>query len=82
MEMVLAESMQDKSTKFTLKQTVKKWRNNYNSGRQNSSSPKCNYCKKPGHKEQNCWKKNGKPNGNQSTSNQPLRQQKKVTTKS
>ena len=50
-------------------------RRNYNSGRQNSSSPKCNYCKKVGHTEENCWKKNGKPNGNQSASSQPLGQQ-------
>ena len=50
-------------------------RRNYNSGRQNSSSPRCNYCKKVGHTEENCWKKNGKPNGNQSASSQPLGQQ-------
>jgi hypothetical protein len=54
-------------------------RRNFNSGRQNSSqnssSPKCNYCKRTGHTEDNCWKKNGKPNGNQSASNQPLGQQ-------
>ena len=50
-------------------------RRNYNSGRQNSSSPKCNDCKKVGHIEENCWKKNGKPNGNQRASNQPLGQQ-------
>ena len=49
-------------------------RRHYNSGRQMSSSPKCNYCKKIGHIEENCWKKNGKPNGNQSASNQPLGQ--------
>jgi hypothetical protein len=57
-------------------------RNNYNSGRQNSSSPpNCNYCKKPGHIEDNCWKKNGKPNGNQSASNQPLGQQNNANNK-
>ena len=50
-------------------------RRTYNSGRQMSSSPKCNYCKKIGHIEENCWKKNGKPNGNQSASSQPLGQQ-------
>ena len=50
-------------------------RRNFNSGRQNSSSPKRNYCKKPGHTEDNCWKRNGRPNGNQSASNQPLGQQ-------
>ena len=50
-------------------------RNNCKSGRPNSSCPKCNFCKKPGHIVNICGKKNGKPNDNQSASTQPLRQQ-------
>jgi hypothetical protein len=41
-------------------------------GKQTSAIPKCTYCKKTGHSESDCWKKNGKPKGNQSASNQPL----------
>ncbi len=41
-------------------------------GKQTSSIPRCTYCKKIGHIESDCWKKNGKPKGNQSASNQPL----------
>ena len=42
--------------------------------RSTSSIPKCTYCKKTGHTEENCWQK-GKPKENQSASNKPLGQQ-------